>query len=170
MQKRKWKENYHYYLFEPEKKSTFHWCKTNLNFFFITCNKKKKMSEFQIVAIMLFLAILILIIVMTVCRFIGLWTWTTTWIFSSKEEKLNLTRSKGYYNANGYFVSFPHYAPHHPPSRLPLSAFFFKTNSIWIVFFFFLWRLRFHRILWVILIFATAEVSKDSIPSITIIK
>lgn len=66
----------------------------------------RKMSEFQMAFMMLLLAILILLVIMTVCRFIGLWTWTTTWIFSTKEEKLNLTKSKGHYNANGYFVSF----------------------------------------------------------------
>lgn len=54
---------------------------------------------------MLCLAALILLVIMSLCRFMGLWTWTATWIFSSKEEKMNLTRSKGHYNANGYFVS-----------------------------------------------------------------
>ncbi|KAK6617946.1 hypothetical protein RUM44_002388 [Polyplax serrata] len=62
------------------------------------------MGDFQIVLTMLFLAVLIFFVILTICRFIGLWTWTATWVFSSKEEKLNLTKSKGHYNANGYFV------------------------------------------------------------------
>lgn len=54
---------------------------------------------------MLCLGGIIFLAVMSVCRFVGLWTWTATWIFSSKEEKMNLTKGTGHFNANGYFVS-----------------------------------------------------------------
>lgn len=39
------------------------------------------------------------------CRMLSLWTHTTSWIRSSKEEKANLTRS-GIYNANGLLVIY----------------------------------------------------------------
>ncbi|XP_077296872.1 synaptotagmin 12 [Arctopsyche grandis] len=38
-----------------------------------------------------------------ICRMLGLWTHTASWIRSSKEEKANLTRS-GIYNANGFMI------------------------------------------------------------------
>ncbi|PSN36730.1 hypothetical protein C0J52_18421 [Blattella germanica] len=47
---------------------------------------------------------IIVVCVMALCHFMGLWTWTAAWIFSSREEKIGLTRSKGHYNASGYLV------------------------------------------------------------------
>jgi hypothetical protein len=62
------------------------------------------MSEVKVVITLLGILAIILLILLAVCHFMGVWTWTVAWIFSSREEKVGLTRAMGHYNANGYLV------------------------------------------------------------------
>ncbi|XP_069677708.1 synaptotagmin-12-like isoform X2 [Periplaneta americana] len=62
------------------------------------------MSEVKVAITLLGVVAIILLVLLALCRFMGLWTWTTAWIFSSREEKVGLTRATGHYNANGYLV------------------------------------------------------------------
>ncbi|KAJ9584229.1 hypothetical protein L9F63_021434 [Diploptera punctata] len=62
------------------------------------------MGELSAVLTLLAVLGIAIICLMALCRFMGLWTWTSAWIFSSREEKIGLTRSKGHYNASGYLV------------------------------------------------------------------
>jgi Na+-transporting methylmalonyl-CoA/oxaloacetate decarboxylase gamma subunit len=68
------------------------------------------MSDFKVVVTFLGIVAIVLLVLLAVCRFMGMWTWTTAWILSSREEKVGLTRAMGHYNANGYLVSREHTA------------------------------------------------------------
>lgn len=63
------------------------------------------MSEAHIgIAILCFIAIVVLV-VFVLCHSMDVLTYISSWIQSTKEEKLGLTRTKGHYNANGYLAS-----------------------------------------------------------------
>jgi hypothetical protein len=62
------------------------------------------MSEAKVIITLLGIVAIVLLVLLVLCRFMGMWTWTTAWIFSSREEKVGLTRAMGHYNANGYLV------------------------------------------------------------------
>lgn len=63
-----------------------------------------QMGDLQTAVTLLGMIAIVLLVVAAICHYLGLWTWTTTWLYSSKEEKVGLTRSSGHYNANGYLV------------------------------------------------------------------
>ncbi|XP_033608197.1 synaptotagmin-12 isoform X3 [Cryptotermes secundus] len=62
------------------------------------------MSEVKVVITLLGVVAIVLLVLLVLCHFMGMWTWTVAWIFSSREEKVGLTRAMGHYNANGYLV------------------------------------------------------------------
>jgi hypothetical protein len=62
------------------------------------------MSEMKVIITLLGIVAIVLLVLLVLCHFMGMWTWTTAWIFSSREEKVGLTRAMGHYNANGYLV------------------------------------------------------------------
>jgi hypothetical protein len=66
------------------------------------------MSEVKVVITLLGVVAIVLLVLLVVCHFMGMWTWTAAWIFSSREEKVGLTHAMGHYNANGYLVRTPH--------------------------------------------------------------
>jgi hypothetical protein len=66
------------------------------------------MSEVKVVITLLGIVAIVVLVLLVLCHFMGMWTWTVAWIFSSREEKVGLTRAMGHYNANGYLVRTPH--------------------------------------------------------------
>jgi hypothetical protein len=66
------------------------------------------MSEVKVVITLLGVVAIVLLVLLALCHFMGMWTWTAAWIFSSREEKVGLTRAMGHYNANGYLVRRSH--------------------------------------------------------------
>ncbi|GLV35761.1 Synaptotagmin 12 [Carabus blaptoides fortunei] len=62
------------------------------------------MGDLQVAVTLLGLVAIVLLVVFAACHFLGLWTWTVAWLYSTREEKIGLTRSKGHYNANGYLI------------------------------------------------------------------
>lgn len=62
----------------------------------------------QIAVIILCLIVIVLLILFGLCYTIDFFTWFNAWLWSNREEKIGLTRSKGHYNANGYLVHLFH--------------------------------------------------------------
>lgn len=59
--------------------------------------------ENRLMLILFCISVTILLLLLASCYWVNLRTWITTWILSTREEKVSLTRSK-VYNANGYLV------------------------------------------------------------------
>lgn len=74
------------------------------NYISLCLNLEKEMGDLQVAVTLLGLIAIVLLVVFAACHFLGLWTWTAAWLYSTREEKIGLTRSKGHYNANGYLV------------------------------------------------------------------
>lgn len=62
------------------------------------------MSEVKVVITLLGVVAIVLLVLLVICHFMGMWTWTVSWILSTREEKVGLTRAMGHYSANGYLV------------------------------------------------------------------
>lgn len=69
------------------------------------------MGDVHVAMAILCVIAIVLLVIFVLCHSMDLLTYISSWIYSSKEEKMGLTRSKGHYNANGYLVCLCKFVP-----------------------------------------------------------